>query len=213
VALALVLVIAVVALWVAREHRPRLWEVLLVLAALGLILSMQRTVPVGAFVLAPMLAAELDARLPTSVGASPLARREGIALVTAVALAALLAVPVAAATSDGPRYVPTAVQSALDRLAPGTRLIATGDVSGWLLFAAPDVEPVFDLRIESYDPAYVRHYISAMDAERGWDGFVRSTGAQAALLLDDSPLALALQQVWHWRVVEQDRGFVLLEAT
>ena len=108
------------------------------------------------------------------------------------ALAVLLAAPIAAATSDRPGYVPTAVQPALDRLAPGTRLLAEGDVTGWVLFAAPDTAPVFDLRIESYDPAYVRHFISAMDAEQGWDGFVRSTGAQAALLLEDSPLALAL---------------------
>lgn len=213
VLVALALAVALVGLWIAREHRPRLWEGLLLLAALGLILSMQRTVPVGAFVLAPMLARELDARVPTAVRGGAFARRESIALVTAVALAALLAVPVAAATTDGPRFVPTAVQPALDRLAPGTRLIAEGDVTGWVLFAAPQAAPVFDLRIESYDPAYVRHFISAMDAEKGWDGFVRTTGAQAALLLDDSPLALALQQVWHWRVVQQDRGFVLLEAT
>jgi hypothetical protein len=213
VLVALALVVALVGLWVGREHRPRLWEGLLLVAALGLILSMQRTVPVGAFVLAPLLAKELDARIPATLRGGAIARREGIALVTALALAALLAAPVAAATSDGPRFVPTAVQPALDRLEPGTRLIAEGDVTGWVLFAAPDAAPVFDLRIESYDPAYVRHFISAMDAEKGWDGFLRSTGAQAALLLDDSPLALALQQVWHWRVVQQDRGFVLLEAT
>ena len=213
VLVALAMVVAVAGLWIAREHRPRLWEGFLLVAALGLILSMQRTVPVGAFVLAPLLARELEARIAGPAGRRVFARRDGVAILTAVAVAAVLAVPLAAATSDGPRYVPTAVQPALDELAPGTRILAEGDVTGWLLFAAPDTAPVFDLRIESYDPAYVRHFISAMDAEQGWDTWVRSTGAQAALLVDDSPLALALQDVWHWRVVQQDRGFVLLEAS
>jgi hypothetical protein len=217
VLVALAMLVAVTGLWIAREHRPRLWEGFLLVAALGLILSMQRTVPVGAFVLAPMLARELDALVARSAAAPttrrPFARGEGVALLAAVAVAATLAGPVAAATADGPRYVPTAVQPALDGLAPGTRILATGDVTGWLLFAAPRTAPVFDLRIESYDAAYVRHYISAMDAEQGWDTWVRSTGAQAALLADDSPLALALQEVWHWRVVQHDRGFVLLEAS
>ena len=67
VLVALAMVVAVVGLWIAREHRPRPWEGLLLVAALGLILSMQRTVPVGAFVLAPMLARELDARFGAHV--------------------------------------------------------------------------------------------------------------------------------------------------
>ncbi|SDP26104.1 hypothetical protein SAMN04489867_1886 [Pedococcus dokdonensis] len=212
VLVALAMVVGLAGLWVAREHRPRLWEVVLLVAALGLIMSMQRTVPVGAFVVAPMLARELDLRWSPAQGKAGMPVRERLAVLAAVVLAAALAVPVAAATSVGPQYVPTGVQPALDALAPGTRLIAEGDVTGWLLFAAPNTDPVFDLRIESYDPVYVRHFIEAMDAQQGWDGFVRSTGAQAALLTDDSPLALALQDVWHWRVVQHDRGFVLLEA-
>lgn len=213
VLVALGMVVALAGLWVAREHRPRLWEAVLLVTALGLILSMQRTVPVGAFVVAPMLARELDLRWSPTRGTAPVPARERVALLAAVVVAAALAVPVAGATSAGPEYVPTRVQPALDSLAPGTRVLAAGNVTGWLLFAAPNTDPVFDLRIESYDPAYVRDYIDALDARQGWDGFVRSTGAQVALLTDDSPLALALQEVWHWRVVQHDRGFVLLEAS
>lgn len=74
------------------------------------------------------------------------------------------------------------------------------------------MKPVFDLRIESYTPEHTRRYITTINAEPGWESFVSQTRATAALLPEDSALAVALKEQLHWRIVGTDAGYSLLET-
>jgi hypothetical protein len=135
-----------------------------------------------------------------------------VAWLTAAVVGALVAVPVAAARDTQPTGVPTSLTSDVRSLPPSTRVLVNGDTSGWLLFHAPQVEPVFDLRIEAYAPHEVRRYISAVAAEPGWRDYVADTGVTAALVLRTSPISAALQEQLGWTRIGTDAGLVLLEA-
>ena len=213
VAVALGLCAVLVALWLFQPDRPPLWQVLLLLLSIVLTLSMQRTVPVAALVLAPMVAAAGTLRWGSLDRERPAPATERWALLAAVVVAALVALPLSAsAARQEPAYVPQALQAPLDALPAGTRVLAEGDVTGWLLYTAPQLRPVFDLRIEAYAPDHVRDYIDARAAEPGWQSFVAKTAPRAALLLESAPLAGALQEESHWTEQGRDRGFVLLVA-
>jgi hypothetical protein len=120
-----------------------------------------------------------------------------------------LAIPVAASRGSVPTGVPIALEGALRALPANTRVVSDGDLSGWLLFTAGQVRPVFDLRIESYSADHVRRFIKARDAEPGWTSFISDTGATAALLPSDSPLGAGLREQLGWVQVGSDAGFVL----
>jgi hypothetical protein len=213
VVVALLLCAALVALWLFQPDRPAPWQVVLLLLSIALTLSMQRTVPVAALVLAPMVAAAGTVRWGSLDRERPAPRSERWVLLAGVVAAALVAVPLSAgAARHEPSYVPTALESSLDALPAGTRVVAEGDVTGWLLYVAPQLRPVFDLRIEAYSPEHVRDYIDARAAEPGWQSFVTRTRPQAALLLESAPLAGALREESHWTERAHDRGFVLLVA-
>lgn len=210
--------------WVRLRRRPQLWELVLLVLGLVFALTMQRTVPVAAFLGLPLAAAALEAALvaratgttgadrsvePPSAARLPVPWR---AAVVATLVGLLAALPLAAARDDV-RGVPTALLGPLAAYPAGTRVVAHADLTGWLLLEAPRLEPVQDIRIEVYSPEHVRDYIAATDAEPGWDDFVRRTGATTALLPDDAPLLAALTEQAGWRRIGQDDGYVLLEGT
>jgi hypothetical protein len=210
---ALAMIVLLIAVWLWQEQRPAAWELILLVVSIALALAMRRTVPVAAFILAPMLATALtmprsprEHRRP-SIGTA----RMWASLTVAAAIAIGAAVPLAAhAATTPPRYVPLGVEHALRDLPDGTRIVAEGDVTGWVLYAAPNTRPVFDLRIEVYSAAHVQAFIDAMAARPGWADFITTTRPDAALLLASAPLAVALRDQSGWRAVAQDRGFVLL---
>jgi hypothetical protein len=213
VALTLLMIGLTWVLWIRVQRRPRLWELGWWLVAILLTLSMQRTVPIGAFMAAPLLASACDATLARQGSTLiRLGRGTMVAWLTAAVVGALVAVPVAAARDTQPTGVPTSLTSDVRSLPPSTRVLVNGDTSGWLLFHAPQVEPVFDLRIEAYAPHEVRRYISAVAAEPGWRDYVADTGVTAALVLRTSPISAALQEQLGWTRIGTDAGLVLLEA-
>ncbi|GAB3065681.1 hypothetical protein [Pedococcus soli] len=234
VMLALAMLALAYAAWLRLRERPATWQLLPFLAAIGFILTMQRTVAVGAFLAAPLLAGQVERLLAARARArevragsghgSPAAprpdrtsfalrRRELGCWAAGLVLACLVAIPPADSRAGTVHAVPTALQQQLRVLPPHTRLVADGDVTGWVLFTAPQVEPVFDLRIESYDAAYVKRYIAAMEAAPGWEQFVADGSTRAALLPASSPLALALVEQLGWSVVGRGDGYQLLEAS
>ncbi len=227
VALALVMLAVTYAAWALLRHRPALWQLLPFLAAIAFILTMQRTVAVGAFLAAPLLAEQVE-RLLTHRRSADVRRADGAtaprlgpavqrrelgAWGLGLVLACLVAVPVANARAATVHAVPTALAGQLRDLPPQTRIIADGDVTGWLLFEAPHTRPVFDLRIESYSERYVQQYIAAMEAAPGWERFVADAGTSAALLPTGSPLGLALVEQLGWSVAARGDGYQLLEAS
>jgi len=194
--------------WARSARSPHWWQVGLLVTSLVCALAMVRTVAVAAVIAAPLLAQELQNLLPMrATRPSRLAQLSWVGL-TAVAL--VVAAPMAGALAQNPNGVPVHLAAQLRQIPSGTRVVATGDVTGWLLWSAPDLKPVEDLRIEVYDPSYVRRYIEAMAAGPAWRGFIQETGATVALLDEDSPLATALRERAGWHAVGSDAGYLLL---
>lgn len=213
VAVVLVMLGAVYATWALRRERPALWRVGLLVVAIGLNLTMHRTVAVGAFLAALLLAEQLTlwwprpAAVPSGGG-----WRAVVPYAVGLLLAGLVAVPLARADSHRVHKVPASMTERVRALPDGARVVADSDITGWLLFEAPQVQPLFDVRIESYDAAYITRYIGAVQARPGWRTFIDDGQARVALLPSGSPLGLALQQQLGWRVVERADGFELLEV-
>lgn len=205
--------------WVLLRRRPDVWELAWLVVGLGSALSMQRTVPVAAFLAVPLVVPVLDEAWARSRAAGSrvvTTRRHGGTtwlLAAATAAGLLLAVPVANADAGQPvRGVPTRLTAALAAYPDGTRVIAAGDLTGWLLFEAPGLRPVEDLRVEVYSAPHVTAYIDTMAADRGWSRFIEQTDPRIGLLASDSPLLAALQEERGWVVRDRDHGYVLVEA-
>jgi hypothetical protein len=220
VALTLAVLGAVFALWASRRERPPAWQLMLWVVAILLVLVMRRTVAVGAIVAALLLADALEVLatrrgLAGSFAPSPASRPRGLevsVLVAATLAALLVAVPLAGQSGRQPKGVPTALVDSLRALPSATHVISDGDLSGWLMFQAPQLRPVFDIRVEAYAPEHVRGFIGALRAEPGWSAYLERTQSRAALVKSDAPLASALANQWHWRTVRSDLGYVLMEA-
>ncbi|MDU0312665.1 hypothetical protein RKE38_03135 [Phycicoccus sp. M110.8] len=215
VALTLVTLAVVFALWVRRGTRPEPWQLILWLVALAVTLVMRRTVPVGAVLAAFLVTEALEQTLVSRgrLGARGVGTLELRTLAVGALVGVLAAVPLAEVRSQHPVGVPIGLTEALRRLPSGTRLLSDGDMSGWVLFVAPNVAPVYDLRVEAYTPARIEGFIGARDAQPGWADYLRSSGTRAALLEHDAPLVSALESRWHWRTVATDDGYVLMAAS
>jgi hypothetical protein len=212
VALALALAGAIWLLWVVGRRRPAMWELAWWLAAIVLILAMRRTVPIGAFLVAPLLAQAWESGLARGALHHGVPARNRWSWVGAAVVGLAVAAPLAGGRDRTPVGVPTALGPQLAHTAAGSRILVDGDTSGWVLFTAPQLEPVFDLRIESYSAADVRRYIAAMAAEPGWQQYIADRGVTLALVRRDSPIGAGLREQLGWRRSGQDAGLLLLEA-
>ena len=199
----------VLLLWIRSAVTPPAWQ--LSLAALSAVstLAMTRTIAVGALLAAPLLADALQ-----NHRGEPMTRPSGRAaktwLATMLCLAAL-AIPVAMAVDQTTDTVPAKLTSQLQGLPPGTVVFDHDDLSGWLMWIAPQSRPVIDLRSEVYDATYHIKYARAMQVLPGWDQFVANSGASYALVLNDSAIAEALRTRLGWTQVGVDKGYVLLK--
>lgn len=194
--------------WIRSSRKPQWWELGLLTASFLSSLLMARTVAVAAVLIAPLLAQEVQ-RYAGSQYAPP-TRRACAGWVALVLAASVAAMPLAAAVAQHPMGVPDRLSSKLNNLPKGTAIIATGDVTGWLLWTAPNLHPVEDLRVEVYSAAHVQEFIETMAVGPRWAGFIRNTGTSAALLVSGSALATALQERAGWRLTGSDAGYVLL---
>jgi hypothetical protein len=201
---------ALAAIW-ARRGRVA-WTHLLLLALAGaLVLMVTRLVPLGAIVVAPMLAQALDGVLPRQIG-SPGRLGERLALsLIAVAYLGTLAF-VTPHTAGEPGDVPTALQPRIATLPRGSVLLVEDGIGGWVEWAEPQVYPVIDGMLDAYPVDYIRQFYDFKRVAPGWQGFVNRSGARDAVLLDGSPVSAALQDQLGWTVVQKDREWVYLEA-
>lgn len=213
VALVLLLLAAAYLGWLTTGVRPPLWQLLLFLTAVAFTLGMARTVPVGAILAVPLAAGAAQGALARRPRRPAPPRRFahlvwGAAALTAVALA----VPLSAGRAQQPVGVPSGLADDLRALPAGTVILAEGDITGWVLFTAPQLDPVMDIRIEAYPAAHLRAFVAAMQVAGGWDRFVRGSGAGVALVGADSPMPEALVEHLGWSEVGRDGDYVLLEA-
>jgi hypothetical protein len=206
--LTLILISLVVLAWTRSSRKPPWWQMGLLATSLLSCLLMARTVAVGAVLVAPLLAQEVQRHFATTN--KPPSRQSQRGWLAVVLVASIAAMPLAEAIAQEPVGVPTRLRSQLATLPTGTEIIAEGDITGWLLWTAPNLRPVEDVRIEVYSPAHVQEFVEAMAAGPRWRAFIRDTGTSAAFLVAGSPLATALQERASWRTIGSDANFVLL---
>ncbi|WP_336922668.1 hypothetical protein [Aquipuribacter sp. SD81] len=206
------LMVALTLLPWTRVRAPMAWvHLLLVLLATALVLMAERTVAAGAAMVVLVLASTLQGLFHGRAPA-PLPRSEVVTLVAAAGLAAgalAITVPI---TSDGPAGVPEGLSAELDALEPGSAVINAYELGGWLHWRHPELNTVIDGFTDGYSVEALEAWTSAVVVAPGWQQYVRSTGADHALLSEESPLTEALTDRLGWRVVEVDEGYVLLEA-
>ncbi|WP_137122220.1 hypothetical protein [Segeticoccus rhizosphaerae] len=206
--LTMALVVAIT--WV-RSARPTPWHQIAVLVvALGWTLLYGRTVAVGAAMTAPLFAGCLQVLLKQS--RPHFARAERIFVFGVAALCMVVAAIVPGPSAPSAAAFPSALNGKLSQLPSGTVMLDAYFLGGWLLWQHPNLDLVIDGRTEVYAVSYVEDYMGALRADRGWDEFVRSSGAKVALVETGSPLATALQQRLSWRSDGSDAGYTLLRA-
>ena len=204
--------IAVVLLsWVRSRIVPPTWQIALAGVAFVATLVMFRTIAVGAVIAAPLFASVLQQQ--RSRPPKALTRQTAFTWLGLSLTAALIAMPTAGAMAQKPFGVPDRLRPQLAALPARTVVLDQFAISGWLLWAEPQLIPVADLRSEVYSSEYLTAYRNNESVGPGWQSFITRTGATVALLSKDSALADALQQALHWRVTGRDNGYVLLEST
>jgi MFS family permease len=200
-----------VVVWAVRPRRRPLWQYALLGFSLFCVLWMWRLVPLGSIAAAPLVASVLQ----DLVGARRESFSRGERRTLAVAMAALLAVGAVVGATAGARAAayPGSMQAfdhQLDQLPAGSVVLDDFGVSGWMLWAHPDLTPVADLRGEIYDTHYLLEYRDALKAQPGWQGFVHQTSPTVALLATDSPLSDALRGQ-GWTTVSANHDYVLMK--
>lgn len=195
--------------WAIGLARARRGEALMWLAALGLALLYARTVALAAVVVAPLAARQLQGLLHKDPEPPwPAERRlRWVALAGSMVLFAGAGAVVP--QEDGK---PTRLQPALEALPDATVVLNHDALGGWLLLRFPRLRPVADTRTYLYDIDYLVQYQRVSAAMPGWQSFVTRTGASAALVRSDSPIAAALRDQLSWREVGRDGAFALLQA-
>ena len=188
---------------------PVAWGTLvLVLLAGAWILYSNRTVPVGAAMLAPLLAAELAGHLPS---------RSRSRIETPVVLAGLLVALGALAlavphTSDQGAFHDNKAHASVSRLPAGTALLNEWNEGGYDMWAHPDLDIVMHGYGDMYTDDEIKRNDELGDLEPGWDEVVRDLDVREALLYADSKLAYALEEQFGWIVVVKDDNLAHLRA-
>ena len=209
---ALVLAIGVASLWAKSSVSVPYATIGLWILATVWIIAYARTVALGAVMLAPIAASALEGS--SRAGAIALRpRREWAVVGGGYVLAICLVLLVAPSVARVPDTTfPSGLNKSLAELTPSTVVFNDYRLGGWMGLTQPQLDPVIDGRTDVFALPYVEAYVSAFDGRRGWQATVADTGAKAALLRADGPLADALQQQWHWREIGRDNGYVLLTA-
>jgi hypothetical protein len=203
------MVAALVVLWTRRGAVP--WtHVLLLLTGAGWALLVVRMVPMGAVVLAPLLACAVQA-------ASPVVRRPPTRAATGFVVAAAAVYLVALAlvvprTADVPAGVPTRFEPRLSALPAGSTVLVEDGTGSWIEWAAPQAHPVIDGMLDAYPVDYIRDFYAFRGVQPGWQTFVRGSGARVAVLQRGSAVTGAMRDRLGWRVVQTDRDWVFLTA-
>jgi hypothetical protein len=206
---ATVLVIAVtVVAWLVTRHRPSLLRVVLLASAAFWVWFAYRTVAIGCLVAVLLM---VEAVSPATDRRPAPRRAEVSVLLGVVALClAVLATVVARAPVEA-KGIPTALDPALDRIPPGTTVLNSYGLGGWLAWRHPDLNRTIDGSATPYPAGYQAAYHAAISGEPGWQAFVKRTDAHFAYLDDTSALIPRLKAM-GWTTVSRGDGVQVLRA-
>jgi hypothetical protein len=203
---AALLAVTLVAMW--RRGRNTWTETFLVALAGVFAAYADRTVPVGAAMLAPLVAAPLQALL----GPRPRVERVERWAVGGGAVAALVALALLVPhTSSQPPTLPTWADPAVDRLPPGTKVLNDWNLGGYLMWRYPRLDLMMHGYGDTFTTAELDRNTRLLQVDPGWEQDLRESGARVALLRPWSLLASRLQ-VDGWQVVHTSDSLVMLRA-
>jgi hypothetical protein len=205
-ALALLVVLTVLAMW-RRRHNA--WtEIVLVALAAAFAVYSERTVPVAAAMVAPLLAGPLQDLLGRR---TPVDRRERL-LVAGGAVAALVALAVAVPfTSADPPDQAASLDSALSALPAGTKVVDDWGQGGYVMWRYPQLDLMMHGYGDTFTTDELRRNTALIVLGPGWEESLHASGVRVALLRPWSKLAIVLEQQ-GWRTVTGSDAFVLLRA-
>ncbi len=207
-AAAALMVALVVVAWTRSGRRLPWTHITLLALAAGWILLATRTVALGALIMTPFVATALQ-ELTGRARRAP-TQWESRALRVSGVLVACIAAVVVPHTAAAPVNVPARLDSDLEALPNGSVVFNAYELGGWLRWQHPDLEPVVDGMTEAYSVEHLRDYGRTQAVAGGWEATFADWGPEAALLLEESPLATALVERHGWTSIAEDEGYVLL---
>lgn len=192
--------------WVEIRRRAAGWRGRLLLTALAVVLgcSAVRTLVIGGILMAPLLAAALDSAWRAQPVPRPNLRRWAWSVATVL----VFAQGTWTAVGRTPPLMATTPDTALVSLPSGTRVIASPELTGWVLWRAPHLTLLRDLRAEVYSEHAAAPYEDFLQARPGWQQYAAEHQIEAALLADDADLTKAVRGA-GWRAAGTAPGSTL----
>lgn len=193
--------------WSRSEVRVSRSQLLWLLALSAFAFTATRNAAPVAILLAPLAAPALSAAWNTT-STITVARRVVTMCGAAggiVAVASYATAPVLAPSE------PLRIARMLGEQPGVVRVLDDYNVSGFLLREAwPHVRVAVDGRADRYGEKELARYSEAVNGGPGWQKYVRSLHADAALLRRESALTQLLRGVEHWQVVTKEGPWLLL---
>jgi hypothetical protein len=206
--IALLIMLAIVALRLARRTSVTPWtELVLMLLAGGWALYTNRTVMVAAVMLVPFVAAALQELLRERPPVSRLERSSVLAGAVGCLTVLALLVP---RTADHPPDTYPSWLSTLDDLPAGTAVLNDWGEGGYLMWRFPDLNFVMNGYGDIFTDAELDRNARMDATQPGWLRYVKETGAEYALLAPNSYLQAELIDVADWRLVHRGEFVDLL---
>jgi hypothetical protein len=207
--LALAALFAITVTTMSKRQRNSWTEIVLVLLAAGLAVYSLRTVPLAAALLVPVAAGALQGLVGRRADGT---RRELVTVVGGAVLALVaLGIAVPHTSADLPDD-PTWLAPALDRLAPGTKVLDDWGWGGYLMWRFPKLDLMMHGYGDTFTTAELDRNTALLELDPGWDNQLRATGARVALLRTYSRLTYALVSHEGWQVVHESPDYEMLRA-
>ena len=204
---AVLLAATLVGLW-GRGRNSWTETLLIVLAGVFAAYS-DRTVAVGAAMLAPLAAAPLQALVGRRTTVS---RRERRAVLGGASLALVVLALAVPHTSADPMPEPAWADPALGGLPPGTKVLNDWDLGGYLMWRYPRLDLVMHGYGDTFTTAELDRNNRFLLLSPGWEDDLHATGARVAVLRPWSRLAYALPAEEGWTIVHRSASLEMLRA-
>jgi len=204
---AVLLAVTLVALWRRRDN-PWTETLLLVLAGVVGAYS-ERTVPLGAAMLAPLAAGPLQSWVGRR---RPVDRREVGAVLACAASALAVLAALVPFTSDDPLSEPGWADRALGSLPAGTKVLDDWALGGYLMWRYPQLDLVMHGYGDTFTTGELDRNTGFMQVTPGWQEDLHATGAWVAVVRPSTTLAFRLVAEESWSVVHRSDSLEMLRA-
>lgn len=189
-----------------RQHMPRSDAVWIVGVFVFSLMAARNVAPAAVLLAVPT--AEALSRLvslPARVRV-PRAIPVGVLVVAGALVGTVVAVEAPVSAQE-----PTRLVREIPTLPGPHHLLNDYNVGGFITGTQPRASVAIDGRADNFPPSYVSAYLDAEDLRGDWPALIAKLAPDCAVLSKGSPLAHVLVAEYHWRTVDQQSGYVLLD--